>query len=403
MLVPQSFPGSQLFTFEQSAVIPGNPDWANLNFKALGHQAPQDFNGPGIYMIFFDGAPVYLGKYLGQKTNVFGGRVHTVRWDKHLGTLTSRGRKLSVAKRSLEEIRVRLSQRHELDQSENALLSGLCSANAETLIRDRGCVSSVNRFLFSAQNWPSFSNLQTTDLARFNFLYVRISEQEFGQRTIQTDQQVRRAVSRAEKRLISDLRPIGNRETTFGAHRCDYTENDAQAIMEAALRQELQLQDPVGEAEAEGAANGNPPVRTEAAHLDNDDERDSARERFFETIDDSPAAIGLIESLADLCEQLGVDVHHTFTEGGDLRVWCGSPIQGRRGLNLLAMSFKRTLGHFSAEVFLPLEYCIGLGNNQKRANHVGKKLPALIKVVPGVDDAAYLNIVEHSISQFRNQ
>jgi hypothetical protein len=314
MIDTRTYTANQLFDVVQANALPGNPAWANLQFAAAG-ACRDDFHGPGIYMVFFDSAPVYLGKFLGRKADVFSGDVRTTRWDKHLGTLTFRGRALSVRPRTLCDIRAHLGPR----PGDAALLVDLGPAVEPILSRDRGCVSTLNRFHFAYENWSAFSG--AIALERFDFLYVRVTHTADVAR-------LRSAVSAAETRLIEQLRPRANSEVPRGLHLAGYTIERAASLIEQAIREEI---------DGDGApavparlARGNARI----SHA-REDEGKSAAEAFFDSIEKSEAARTLVGKLEALCDELDTEMFYTFTEGGDVRIWCAGSGMRQDGLNLL--------------------------------------------------------------------
>lgn len=128
----------------------------------------------------------------------------------------------------------------------------------------------------------------------------------------------------------------------------------------------------------------------------------SAEELFFDSISANPNAVALIARLIDLCVELQAEIHHTHTNGGDLRIRCHRPEPRHGRQNIWTMHWQPKRGRFACETFQPLHECADLVDDKKQAS-IGRPLPTLIKVVPGVDDEACLRIVRDSIRRFREQ
>ncbi len=60
--------------------------------------------GPGIYLLFYEGRLIYIGKFLGVRNAPFSGDVTSQRWWAHIGTITMRGHRVSFPKGSLARI-----------------------------------------------------------------------------------------------------------------------------------------------------------------------------------------------------------------------------------------------------------------------------------------------------------
>lgn len=191
-----SFQGSDVIDVHQDQPLPGNPAFANLVFRPRRNLAPSVVAGAGIYAIHFDGNLIYLGKFQGTKENTFGGSVVDARWTKHMGTLTMRGRRVSVPNQTISL----LANGHR----DHPAVVGIMGADRDFLSTDRGCISSLNRIRFAMQHWDAFSAFDPGVLSRFQFLYGQIQP-----RSVNEDW-IRGAVSDLERDLVAQLRPPCN-------------------------------------------------------------------------------------------------------------------------------------------------------------------------------------------------
>ncbi len=135
--------------------------------------------------------------------------------------------------------------------------------------------------------------------------------------------------------------------------------------------------------------------------VDGDEPNRPARDLFFEGINGVPTAENLISRLAAACEELNVEVHHTHTRKGDLRVRADRPGPHPRRQNIVTMAWVPMKGYFSCGVRLSPDDCIGQGLSPECVRMSGDALSSLLEVHPGIDDEAFLSIVCRSIQHFR--
>lgn len=190
------FSGSQVVCFENSPPLEGNPAFADLSFSPRHGLDDRVVAGAGIYAICFDGQLIYLGKFLGKRGNPAGGNIVDARWTKHLGTLTMRGRRVSVPRRTIDAL-LHAYPGHPV-------AAGIRNADADVVSRDRGCVSSVNRARFAVRHWEALSAFNRETLDRFQFLYGQVQSQD------RVESHLRREVSALESRLVKQMRPCCN-------------------------------------------------------------------------------------------------------------------------------------------------------------------------------------------------
>lgn len=149
-----SYNAANLFAVRLATPLAGNPAWANLKIDSNKRLYRNVASGAGLYAIHYRGHLLYIGKFLGTRTNPFASNVCFTRWAKHLGTLTLRDRRVSFSRKAIDDLRLR--------QPLVPPLSDIVAAAAHPVItKPRGRVSSLNRALFAAENWGRFRNWAT--------------------------------------------------------------------------------------------------------------------------------------------------------------------------------------------------------------------------------------------------
>ena len=129
----------------------------------------------------------------------------------------------------------------------------------------------------------------------------------------------------------------------------------------------------------------------------------SARDAFFTSIDDAPVATALTAQVVALCTEQQVTVHHTMTNGGDLRVRVNRRPPSRRTQNAITMVWRPQKGYFSCQVVASPEECVELGISAADVKPNAGALTSRLDVRPGEDNEAFLSIVSLSIERFREQ
>jgi hypothetical protein len=135
-----------------------------------------------------------------------------------------------------------------------------------------------------------------------------------------------------------------------------------------------------------------------------DGPRLSASACFFRSIENSAAASELVARVGTICEELNVRVHHTYKNGGDLRVEADRPGPVQRRQNVFTMIWRPQSAHFHCEALLPTEECVDQGLPVARVGpNRSHPLPSRLFVTPPTDNEALLSIVALSIRRFREQ
>lgn len=194
-----AYNGNDLFKISTKPAVIGNPAWADLVIQ--GQNASQRaHHGPGIYACFFENQLIYIGKFLGKKLSPFSGSVLSMRWEKHVGSMTLRAQKLSFSKKAFWNICNRPSQ--------SGPVQDIRAANPRTVIRDRGIMSNYKRVLFAETHWHLFNAPAALPLELFDFLFVAVVDDpvSLGLSTLQ----IRKIVSDVESSLVQVMRPCCN-------------------------------------------------------------------------------------------------------------------------------------------------------------------------------------------------
>lgn len=152
---------SELFSVEERK--PTRSGVLFLNWDIQPNDCACAIKGAGLYGLFFDDWLIYVGMYRGKGGNPNCGQVARDRWWAHIGSITMRGYRVSVPKRTRKMI--------DDGQLARDLASGLSQGN-ELLCKDNGCCTSVNRMKFASSHWQEFKDADGSLLKRFKFLFV---------------------------------------------------------------------------------------------------------------------------------------------------------------------------------------------------------------------------------------
>jgi hypothetical protein len=207
------FPLGKVVTISKSKTPHCGVPFLDLRFAARHYVPPEELCGPGIYGVFF-GLPgkvrrlVYVGSYRGRKANPFSGNVAADRWWTHAASLTMRGDRISIARRTATWA-AGLRPSHAFQ----------ALARKPALRRDRGCSAGLNRVIFAHDNWRHFKSACPRNLLNmFEIIYLRVapSAAATGCATSMA-LGVRRKMNRlsrwlrcVETTLIKELRPVCN-------------------------------------------------------------------------------------------------------------------------------------------------------------------------------------------------
>lgn len=199
----------QKFIFEAENTFDVEKDYTKrfLNLSFNRKRNIEKMTGPGVYLIEFKGEIIYIGKYQGQKKNIAKGNIFTDRWCRHLQTLTLRGQRLSIPKRSYLKLR---NNYPDIDKL-------LVDQPLEVLHKDKGFNSSYNRSKFALEN--VFHLNDENILSEFKFYYYRFSPDDFA-----STSEARAFISGLEEELLSFFTPQCNKEYKGGETNADLLE-----------------------------------------------------------------------------------------------------------------------------------------------------------------------------------
>jgi hypothetical protein len=304
---------------------------------------PNVTSGSGLYGLCFDGKLIYIGSYLGKQKssmNPFGGDVVEDRWWTHIGSITARGDHVHIAPRSLAGLRQQLGPNHAMTRG------FLGTKDATMLNQDAGNLAPLRRLLFAATHQSVFFAPGVNPeqvLARFTFVYVRVSEMPTGMDA----QSLSVHIETAEKCLIGSLSPCCNTQNLIaGVPQSDVSYERIEALLRHTLTTNLQPAKGTNQADiAIEEANGNhapvtsPMIKTDDEALTAEETPAAptavttpvksidpqmgdadARNLFWDRLPEDPhPSRAVIDSLVGLASRLGVEVLYTKTNSGDIR------------------------------------------------------------------------------------
>lgn len=327
------YKGNEIFTVHPVGNKSYLPTFWDLSFRLLKIEQAKKarFVGAGIYVIGYDGVPLYIGKFLGQKNKPVAGDIRTARWAKHLATLTNRGQNLSfsfTARREIGEI-----------TPQSDLLSKILEVNPAVMAHDRGCQSTYNRFKFALQHWETFSgNLCDIQLSKFQFTYIKLESMRLEAISVSV---VRELISLTEKQLVSKLMPPCNttskkeiNTSTLKSERCieDYSML-VQAALQVAFNGDL-VKQKVGT-----------PMKTQnpTTKLDFSEPEDVCNETLFE--ERLEGADQFILTFVDDVRSTysvknNIQIHYARLNGGQMRLRVFAPGVRSAGQNFATFTYR---------------------------------------------------------------
>lgn len=329
------FIGGDVFSVKNGCPLDGMPQWANLCFTLKGGDS-ELFTGLGLYGVFFDDRLIYVGKFLGKKVDPFEGDVRDARWIKHLGSMTLRARNISFSKRSTTQIlaATSLEPQAEIVAVDNGLLT-----------RDRGCLSTFNRFMFAAEHWEDFKCVSNETINRFGFGYVRLTEYAG------SALDVRKLVSSAEEQVVSRLRPRCNAVVPAEASLHDVIYD--QFLIE--VRQALGSH----EGTVEGGSLTIDLVASDSNEEANVDSMANAETAFYERLDAAPdeskkVVSSLVEAFAG---DPYVEIHYKCPETPQMRIRDLRKIPGKPSQNVFTLQWQPRKKQFFCRALAEVAYC----------------------------------------------
>jgi len=375
------YTAQELFDIKQSTSLLGMPSWANLRFTIKRKNMKQDFGGLGLYGVFYENYLIYVGKFLGQKINPYGGDIRDARWSKHLGSLTLRARNLSFSKRSMDSIA----------QTNESIPKGcLMQVSPDMLLRDRGCLSTLNRFLFGSQNWSSFSILNDSILEKFEFMYIKVQDGS------STETDMRLSVSQAEVAVVMQLKPRCNAVILDHQAKKNLLADD----FENATKCVLGFRDPlILKSTQISKLNSDIPMKNELLNED----LQSAEACFFEKLQSAPTSVqGIIAELIALYgDNPLVEFHYKMPKTPQLRVRDLQPIAGSKSQNILTLEWQKRKSCFKIRALTDIATCEKYGGFDVKLTHAKEPLTCEFNFPENGSASNLSSIINKSISQRR--
>jgi hypothetical protein len=344
------FPASQIFTF--SSVVPqqGMPAFTDLRFAQNPSCDPKTAAGCGLYFFMHHGHLVYIGKFLGTIRDAFGGDIFSARWNRHISTLSLRGSKIAISQANCA--------RAAAQSLPANLLAALQAADPVTLAKDRGFMVPYKRLVYAAQHWAEFSGSPATWLPNIDVGYLQLDPAAWSHRSIF---ELREVVSQAEKRAIEQIPTVLNGPGEF----------DAALIKKLSKDQVFDLLESMFNATGHATLKAETDER-QAEDANAEVESDFYSERFLESLpsecpEETVAAIK--ESFED---DDAVQVHHTKTHGGDLRV---RALNTPRPRNIFTMYWQVDNELFRCRIKLEPNNVDGAGVVNVKASSAKEPLP----------------------------
>ena len=169
----------------------------NIRFKKQSaNENNTEFAGSGIYAILFRERVVYIGSFC-PKAELGGGDIRSIRWSRHLETVSFRGCHVSIGQGPLQEL---LSHPKVASHATAIHLA----SPPEMLHRDRGHVTGVNRASFAIANWDVFGCPEGNVLENLEFYYIRDTNPPA------TEDPYRSRIKQIEDKLIKEFTPPCN-------------------------------------------------------------------------------------------------------------------------------------------------------------------------------------------------
>lgn len=393
-----TFSATDLFTLQTLKAIPGNPHWANLKFK-INSQDKSRLSGPGVYACFFEERLIYVGEFLGMRNAPFAGNICTARWDKHMGTLSLRGRAVSFSKSPFTKI---------LLLSDSPLVQDLRVSSFDTVTRARGMVSSYERFSFAQRHWDEMALLGPDTLKKFSFAYVRLrgNTQELKEFSAE---QIRYAVSASEATIIDKLQPICNHGVTTSVYPSVTNRDEFKRVATDVLAQTF--------SKLASAPNDTVSTNQRSRDKDADSEADAVKntyitleQKFAEEVSTEdlfrewieigpPEATDAVDALVNAFGDTE-EVHFKKRSPADMRIRSYRDSRSG-GTNIFTLQWRRRSAKFICHAYTSVENCRGLGFSEAQSPSANEPLNSTFDFDPIAGNLMeLLAVVRQSIEDY---
>jgi len=343
------FSASQIFAIEPVALPVGMPAICNLKVSKGRSSDTKNLGGCGLYFFMHHGHLIYIGKSLGTIHNAFGGDIFSARWNRHISTLSLRGSRISISQANLARA---LSQSLPVD-----LKDILNAADKVKLAKDRGYMVPYKRLKYAAKNWAEFSGLPQLWLPNIEVGYLQLVRE--GSIT-----ELRKQVSEAERRAIRQIPTVLNGPGEFDDSLMRKFSKDQVFAMLKSMFDVTEL------SQQNHATDG------QSKDISPEVESDHYGERFLEELPSEcpqETAVAIYDSLES---DVGAQVHHTKTRGGDLRV---RSLNARPRVNIFTMYWQSRNQMFSCWIDLAPGNVVGEGVLDVKACPKRKQLTTTFK------------------------
>ena len=325
----------------------------NWEIRPGGMGEREKLPGAGIYGLCHQQRLIYIGSYLGAGSlgAAITGDVVKDRWWTHIGSITGRGSRLSIAKNTLTALEKQLGSAHPM-------LRGLKSAtDPDELIKDAGCLAPLRRLIYAATKLGRLfsGHIESASvLSEFHFVYVRfdcIPEGVDGFTLM-------KIIESAEKRLVSAICPPCNSKwVPKDAITLDVQCTEVEGLIKSALTQcteeisglaeSAEEADEPDEADDEGG---------EGSVIDSSIKNDGSRNKeqaFWERIPADPHYARIVlDSIIGFASRYGLFPSYTATNSGDLRLKT-QPLRGGVRRVVMRIFWQPSLEQFQMSVFAP--------------------------------------------------
>lgn len=206
-------------------------EFLNWQIRPFNKYDKQQFTGAGLYGICYLNKLIYIGHFLGKRTDPYAGNIIGARWWAHFGTLTLRGHRLSIPETVLKQL-----LDHTAAVGSPALNSDLKkvleNSKRPEISNSRGCVTSLNRTLFANNHWTSFCAPEPMSVMdNFTFIYSKVVNCLNDKSTTE----IRAAIRIAEREAIATSLPVANNEYQWTGNQKEINIDDAVILLEQSL------------------------------------------------------------------------------------------------------------------------------------------------------------------------
>lgn len=362
MFIRHFYPASEIFSVTPVGSQKDMPEFCDLRVTRKSLGTAEGIVGCGLYFFMHKGKLIYIGKFMGTIHDAFGGDIFAARWNRHISTLSLRGSRISISEANLAR-----AMAEGLHQD---LESALQITEKQKLAKDRGFMVPYKRLKYAAMYWDEFSGPAESWLSDIEVGYVQLDPTQNQLSTAG----LRWKVSNAEKLAIQQVPTILNGRGEFEKVLLENLVSDdafelLESVLGSAASKLVKLEDCIESEPTEEAVKG------KGTHVDL--ESDYFGEQFLELLPSGcpeDTALAIYERFSDLPE---LQIHHTKTNGGDLRIRTLSPLKKRI---FFTMYWQTQLELFCCRILLSPNSVEGSGISKVQQSTLDEPLPTTFKV-----------------------